>query len=252
MPSDSRYLSLEELLRQAREAASAGDRARAEELYRQVVDRSPGNVEGWLGLASVVDDAAEREACYRRALEVDPGNAAAAAGLGAADALSLAEARQPLECAFHPGVPTTLRCSQCGRPICARCARPFPVGQLCPLCVRERRPEPYRPSPVQLLAAGGAALGTGALAGLLAAFIVGWGVIISLLAGPLAGSALAQVALAAGSRKRGPAVQVVVGLGGVVGCLIGGMLVLQLGVIGHLPFLLFAGLMVASAVAWLR
>ncbi len=248
MGSDSRYVSLEELLRQARDAASAGDRVRAESLYRQVVDRSPGNIEGWLGLAAVVEDVAEREACYRRVLELDPGNREAAAQVHAESQ----DSEEPLRCAFHPDVPTTLRCSQCGRPICARCARPFPVGQLCPLCVRERRPEAYRPSAVQLLAAGGAAAGTAAVAGLLAAFIVGWGVIVSLLAGPVAGSALAQVALTAAGRKRGPAVQAVVGLGATMGSLIGGMLVFGVGVAFHLPFLLFVGLAVASAVAWLR
>lgn len=245
MGSDSRYVSLEELLRNARDAASAGDRVRAEALYRQVVDRSPGNTEGWLGLAEVVEDAAEREACYRRVLELDPGNKAGAQEVSR-------ESEEPLRCAFHPDVATTLRCSECGRPICARCARPFPVGQLCPVCVRERRPEPYRPSPLQLLAAGGATLGAAAVAGLLAAFIVGWGIVVSLLAGPVAGSVLAQVALAAGGRKRGPAVQAVVGFCGAAGCLGGGFFLFGVGVAFHLPFLLFAGLAAASAAAWLR
>jgi hypothetical protein len=247
LPSEPHYLSLAELLRQAREAASSGERARAEELYRQVVDRSPANTEGWLGLAAVVEDPVEREACYRRVREIDPGNMPAAAHLATSG-----EAEIQPRCAFHPEVVTTLRCSQCGQPVCARCARPFPVGQLCPICVRERRPEAYRPNPMQLLAAGGAAFGVAGVAGLLAAFIVGWGMIVSLLAGPVAGSALSQVALAAGGRKRGPAVQAVVGLGAALGCLIGGLLVFGAGVVFHLPFLLFAGLAVASAVAWLR
>ncbi|HEX6675610.1 MAG TPA: rhomboid family intramembrane serine protease [Actinomycetes bacterium] len=35
-------------------------------------------------------------------------------------------------CYRHPERPTGLRCSRCNRPICGECARPAPVGQLCP------------------------------------------------------------------------------------------------------------------------
>lgn len=42
-------------------------------------------------------------------------------------------------CYGHPKVPTKLRCSRCGRPICGRCAIPASVGQHCPECVAEAR-----------------------------------------------------------------------------------------------------------------
>jgi membrane associated rhomboid family serine protease len=38
----------------------------------------------------------------------------------------------PVTCYRHPDRPTGLRCSRCNRPICGECARPAPVGQLCP------------------------------------------------------------------------------------------------------------------------
>jgi membrane associated rhomboid family serine protease len=41
-------------------------------------------------------------------------------------------------CYRHPERPTGLRCSRCDRPICGECARPAPVGQLCPDDARDR------------------------------------------------------------------------------------------------------------------
>jgi hypothetical protein len=42
----------------------------------------------------------------------------------------------PLTCANHPDVETTLRCNQCGKPICPRCAVHTPTGYRCRECVR--------------------------------------------------------------------------------------------------------------------
>jgi MYXO-CTERM domain-containing protein len=47
--------------------------------------------------------------------------------------------RAPTTCYRHPDRPTGLRCSRCDRPICGECARPAPVGQLCPDDAREQR-----------------------------------------------------------------------------------------------------------------
>jgi len=82
--------------------------------------------------------------------------------------------------------------------------------------------------------------------------VVSWSIIVAILGGPLVGSMLAQVALRAGQRHRGPAVQIAVGLCGVVGSLLGGAILLRLGILTDLYFLLYAGLAVASAVAWLK
>lgn len=43
---------------------------------------------------------------------------------------------EPLTCANHPGVETSLRCNQCSKPICARCAVHTPTGYRCRECVR--------------------------------------------------------------------------------------------------------------------
>jgi membrane associated rhomboid family serine protease len=44
----------------------------------------------------------------------------------------------PTTCYRHPERPTGLRCSRCNRPICGECARPAPVGQLCPDDAKDR------------------------------------------------------------------------------------------------------------------
>lgn len=40
-------------------------------------------------------------------------------------------------CPRHPGVVSYVRCQRCGRPACAQCQRPAPVGIQCVDCVRE-------------------------------------------------------------------------------------------------------------------
>jgi len=42
-------------------------------------------------------------------------------------------------CYRHPDRQTGLGCSNCGRPICAECMSPTPVGQRCPECVGNQR-----------------------------------------------------------------------------------------------------------------
>ena len=69
------------LLRQAKRIESAGKRAAAQELYRDVISESPDTVDAWLGLARVVKDPAEEEAAYLRVLSLDPENIAASDGL---------------------------------------------------------------------------------------------------------------------------------------------------------------------------
>ena len=61
----------------------------------------------------------------------------------------------PTTCYRHPERPTGLRCSRCNRPICGECARPAPVGQLCPDDAKDRvrvRGLPSQGRPVVTLA----------------------------------------------------------------------------------------------------
>jgi len=251
-PSSRPGSSIADLLREAGAAARAGDRSEAERLYRRVIDRSPANIEAWLGLGTVLEEPERKAECFQRVLEIEPQNQEAAASLERLRAvLPAMPPAEMLECAFHPGVRTVLRCSQCGRPICTRCARPYPVGQLCPICVQGRRPPYYQPGALNLALAGGATLLASGLFALPAAFLVSRIWFLALLGGPMVGSILAQVALLAGQRHRGMRMQIVVGAGAVLGSLAVGVFLIRS--LWEAPFyLLYVGLATASAVAWLR
>ena len=47
-------------------------------------------------------------------------------------------------CYRHPGEPTRVHCTRCGRPICPACMTPAPVGHHCPECVAQGRKETRR------------------------------------------------------------------------------------------------------------
>ena len=78
---DSNTPRVRSLLRQAKRTESAGKRAAAEELYRNVISESPDTVDAWLGLARVLKDPAEEEAAYLQVLSLDPENIDASDGL---------------------------------------------------------------------------------------------------------------------------------------------------------------------------
>src|SRR5688500_15914950 len=65
------------------EAARAGDKAEARELFRLVTREDPGNVQGWLWLAGVAEDREEKRAALEHVLDLDPANDLARKGLAA-------------------------------------------------------------------------------------------------------------------------------------------------------------------------
>lgn len=69
-----------------------------------------------------------------------------------------------MTCKRHPGAETRLACSNCGDPICPRCAVPSAVGQKCPSCGRSARAARVRGKPRQY--AKGIAFGLPAAAAL--------------------------------------------------------------------------------------
>lgn len=75
-------------------------------------------------------------------------------------------------CKRHPSVETRLSCSNCGDPICSRCAVPSAVGQKCPTCAKQDRGARALGKPRQY--AKGVAAGVGAT--VLGAVVL-WGVI---------------------------------------------------------------------------
>lgn len=65
------------------EAARAGDKAEARELFRLVTREAPNNAQGWLWLAGVAEDREEKRAALERVVTIEPANDLARKGLAA-------------------------------------------------------------------------------------------------------------------------------------------------------------------------
>lgn len=75
-------------------------------------------------------------------------------------------------CARHPRTATRLSCTQCGTPICPRCAVDAPVGQKCPDCVKQVRSAVARGKPRQYRKGIAAGLAAAVLAGLVLPWVL--------------------------------------------------------------------------------
>ncbi|MER3413403.1 MAG: hypothetical protein C4341_04030 [Armatimonadota bacterium] len=100
-------------------------------------------------------------------------------------------------CYRHPNEETTLRCSKCDRPICVRCAVLTTVGYRCPECGRESSAVRTVPAPQ---------LALGAIVGAAGGFIVARFVplffpLLTLLFAPVAGGAVAAIAMVAMGKR---------------------------------------------------
>lgn len=235
-------IDLQDLLREGRAAALAGDTATARARFRRATELEPASAEAWLGLSSVVPMLAEKREYLQRVLALDPDSADAQASLRYVEEL-IAEGRQiapgqryarpepaaapaeapapspapaadgaPMHCYIHPDVETGLLCVQCNRPICGRCARMAAVGQLCPECRRERRPVNYKVTPRDLAVAALVTLVLAVLAGgILGSFGFG-GLFFGLFLGALSGEGLVRALDRVMRAKRGLAMQLTVGV----------------------------------------
>jgi len=127
-----------------------------------------------------------------------------------------------VECSFHPGVETNLRCGKCGKPICPRCMVETPVGARCPDCAGARKLPTSRLSSRYSLIGAGAALGMALVCG------AAWGAIervvpffsLNLLLAPAAGYAIAEVASLSVNRKRGTSLAIIGGAALVISYLV--------------------------------
>lgn len=74
------------------------------------------------------------------------------------------------ECAFHPGVETNVRCTECERPICPKDMVPTPVGYKCRECARPVKSATQFVKPKQWAIGAGVGLAVGIGGGIL----IGW------------------------------------------------------------------------------
>ncbi len=114
-------------------------------------------------------------------------------------AVETAGEQEAMVCYRHPSRETGLRCAQCNRPICSKCAIHTPVGYRCPQCIREREDVFYTANVLDYLLAGVAALVLGVLAGL---FVPRLGFFV-IFVGPFAGTLIGRVAFRAARRHHG-------------------------------------------------
>ncbi len=117
-------------------------------------------------------------------------------------------------CARHPKEETAITCASCGTPICPRCMVTTPVGMKCPDCGRSKNSMLYRIRPERLVLASITAL----IAGVVAAIIGRLGFFVIFLSFPY-GYFAGSIILKASGMKRGPKLEILAGVGMVIGAL---------------------------------
>lgn len=121
-----------------------------------------------------------------------------------------------LTCHWHPKTETTLRCYQCGTPICVKCARRTPVGYICPDCKRGRKKRFEHARGTDYVIAGVASLVMGGMASVLPMLGSWW---YLLFLSPLAGTAIAEVVWRLVGRRYGQWLWWIVSAGILIGAL---------------------------------
>ena len=121
-----------------------------------------------------------------------------------------------LFCYKHPKIETTLRCYQCDRPMCVRCARRTPVGYICSECQRGRQRRFDQSRPADYVVALVISAFLGGIASILP-MLGSWWFLVFL--SPLAGTVIAELVWRAVGRRHGPHLWWLVAVGIVVGTL---------------------------------
>lgn len=143
-------------------------------------------------------------------------------------------------CAVHPEVETTLRCNQCERYMCTRCAVLTPTGYRCKECVSGRQ-KIYETA---LKRDYFVAFPITAILSLLGSIAVMWVGFYMLLVAPLAGSIIAEAARFATGKRRSKKLFLTAAGGVVAGCIPMGMILL---ITGYWPGLIWLGIFGALA-----
>ena len=139
-------------------------------------------------------------------------------------------------CANHPGVETGLRCNNCGKYICPKCAVRTPTGYRCRECVRGHQKIFETAQPVDYFVGFVVALVLSAIGALIAARIG----FFTILLAPAAGGIIAEAVRTATGKRRSPRLFMLVAAGVVVGGAIFVIQPLLFALAGDLRFLLGA------------
>lgn len=129
-----------------------------------------------------------------------------------------------LYCANHPSVETQLRCNNCNKPICPKCAVLTPTGYRCRECVRGQQKvydtTQWYDYPLAFVLASGLSMLGSFLATMLGFFVI--------FLAPVAGMAIAEVVRLVTRRRRSPQLFLIAA----VGAALGGLPVLIFSLIG--------------------
>jgi len=139
-------------------------------------------------------------------------------------------------CANHPDIETSLRCNNCGKYICPKCAVRTPTGYRCRECVRGHQKVFETAQPLDYLVGFGLSLVLSAIGGLLVSRLG----FFTILLAPAAGGIIAEVVRQATGRRRSPRLFQLVAIGVAAG---GALFAIQpffLALFGDLRFLLAA------------
>ncbi len=119
-----------------------------------------------------------------------------------------------LYCANHPTVETTLRCSRCNKPICAKCAVLTPTGYKCKECVKGQQKifetAEWYDVPLAFVVAG--------ILSFVGSFSAALGFFVILLA-PIAGGIIGEIVRAVVHRRRSKNLFLAATLGALLGSL---------------------------------
>jgi hypothetical protein len=124
---------------------------------------------------------------------------------GAFDDTSTRNEPGVLYCANHPNVETNLRCSRCGKPICARCRVATPVGYRCYECADLKSVPTYAVDTSYYVRAAAVGVGAAAALGVLWGLFPGFDFWAALIMGLVVGEGVSWAA----NMKRGPGLQMV-------------------------------------------
>lgn len=139
-------------------------------------------------------------------------------------------------CANHPGVETGLRCNNCGKYICPKCAVRTPIGYRCRECVSGQQKIFETAQPVDYMVGFIVSLALSAIGALIAARIG----FFTILLAPAAGGIIAEAVRAVTGKRRSPRLFMLVAAGVAIGGAIFVIYPLLLALTGNVQFLLRA------------
>lgn len=126
----------------------------------------------------------------------------------------------PLRCNCRKKAQTSLRCSRCSAPICPDCSKYAPVGMICKQCASAGRSPIYQVEPSVLAKSVPVTLLAAVFGGWLVATISGIG-FFAMFVSFLYGFGIGDIGMRLTGRKRGAAIEIMVGICVLIGLISG-------------------------------